>query len=185
MPDSSSLLDNVVQHEPDSRKGPNIAQRGKRFYGAVHEAAILFVVACILGLGYNAIRGSGVFGSTSAAPAQLSGTADASPTFITYEEAATIYASGNALFVDARNEYDYKLGHIKGAINIPIKEFENRLSLLGTYRKDSQLVAYCDGVECGSSIDLGKRLTGAGFSNVKIFFGGWSDWKMHDQPIDR
>jgi len=185
MPDSSSLPNNVGRREPISWQGPIVDRRGNPFHETVLEAAVLFIVACILGLGYNAITGRGVFGFAPAAPVQLSGSVEPAPTFITFEEAVKFYTSGKAVFVDARNEYDYKVGHIKGAINIPLKEFDNRRSLLGTYRKDSLLIAYCDGVECGSSIDLGRRLAGAGFNHVKIFFGGWNEWRMHDQPIEQ
>ena len=183
MPDSSSLPNNAGTREPISWHGPIIDRRSNTFHRTVLEATVLFIVACILGLGYSAIRGKGVFGIAPTTQAVLSGAAEPAPTFITYEEAVKFYTSGKAVFVDARNEYDYNLGHIKGAINIPLKEFDNRRSILDTYRKDSLLIAYCDGVECGSSIDLGRRLAGAGFIDVKIFFGGWNEWKTHDQPI--
>jgi 3-mercaptopyruvate sulfurtransferase SseA len=46
------------------------------------------------------------------------------------------------------------------------------------------LVAYCDGQECNSSINLALKLDSLGYSNVKIFFGGWREWTNSSQPTE-
>jgi len=154
----------------------------RSFREPLREATVLFLVSCVLGLGYNGLTRKGMFAaaSSSSAPSQVA--AEPTPAFITYEEAAELYGSGKAIFVDARHEYDYNLGHIKGAINIPLGDFDARPQLISGIQKTSLLVVYCDGAECNSSIDLGRKLAAAGYANVKIFFGGWREWQMHNQP---
>lgn len=100
------------------------------------------------------------------------------------QEAQELFQSGTALFVDSRHEFDYKLGHIKGAVNIPLKDFGTRMDVLAKLPRDRTLVTYCDGAECNSSIELASRLHMAGFSGVKIFFEGWNVWKSLNLPTE-
>ena len=96
-----------------------------------------------------------------------------------------MYQTGSALFVDARHDFDYKLGHIKGALNVPLKEYDGTKSLLASVPKDRLIIAYCDGAECNSSIELSAKLMNDGFKNVRIFFGGWHDWLSARLPTEK
>ena len=49
-------------------------------------------------------------------------------------------AAGTAIALDVRFASDYKLAHIKGAVNIPLNELENRLKELPTNKR---IVTYC------------------------------------------
>lgn len=106
------------------------------------------------------------------------------PVAITVDQAYKIFLSGKGLFIDARMEIEYNLGHIKGAINIPLKKFEENLAKLKTYDKNTIFVCYCDGSGCDLSIDLAKKLHENGFKNVKIFYSGWNDWKEKNYPME-
>jgi predicted sulfurtransferase len=48
------------------------------------------------------------------------------------------------LIVDTRGEYEYRQGHIPGAINIPQEQFDN-IEALMPKDKDMQIVFYCRG----------------------------------------
>ena len=61
-------------------------------------------------------------------------------TRILLQEAKAAYDAGNVVIVDTRDANAYKAEHIKGAINIPSAEFENRYKELP---KDKQIIAYC------------------------------------------
>ncbi|HEY9187939.1 MAG TPA: rhodanese-like domain-containing protein [Bacteroidota bacterium] len=106
------------------------------------------------------------------------------PVAITVDQAYKIFLSGRGVFIDARMEIEYNLGHIKGAINIPLKKFEENLAKLKTYDKNTIFVCYCDGSGCDLSIDLAKKLHENGFKNVKIFYSGWNDWKEKNYPME-
>ncbi len=144
-----------------------------RKHTAIREALIIVISSTILGVGYTVVMKKGFF----ALPPSVAGTTVA-PAFISYEEAVSLYDAG-ALFVDARHEYDFKFGHIKGAINVPLADFVLQNSSLANTSKDRVIVTYCDGAECNSSIELAKKLSDAGFTNVKMFFGGWNEWRQH------
>lgn len=145
---------------------------------AVREAMIIVLASAALGFSYSFVIKKGLF----LPPTPLIATAQTvvPPEFISYEEAIKLFNEGTALFADARNEYDYKLGHIPGAVNVPLKEFALQTSTLATIPKDKLIITYCDGEDCNSSIELAQKLSEAGFTNVRMFFGGWNEWQQHN-----
>ena len=153
-----------------------------RYKKSIREALIILLASTVLGFAHTIVMKKGLF----APPSRIALSQQVvAPVFVSYEEAVDLFNSGSALFVDTRHEYDYKLGHIKGAINVPLKDFELAKSPLATLPKDKLLVTYCDGAECNSSIELAQKLSDAGFTNVKMFFGGWNEWQSHQQQTER
>lgn len=104
---------------------------------------------------------------------------------ISRDEAGSLFESGSAVFVDARHDFDFNLGHIKGAINVPLKDYDVKKSALDGIPKDRTMIAYCDGAECNSSIELSVKLMKDGYKNVRIFFGGWREWVDANLPIEK
>jgi rhodanese-related sulfurtransferase len=100
-------------------------------------------------------------------------------------KAKELFESGLVLFLDSRHEYEYNAGHIRGAVNVPLNKFINGDEFLGGIPRDKTLVVYCDGSECNSSIELAIKLEESGFINVKIFFGGWKEWKSSGLPVEK
>jgi rhodanese-related sulfurtransferase len=148
----------------------------------MNEAGMLLLVAATLGFIYTAAFEKGVFARpspTAESPGFLA------PAMVTLDQAQAYFNSGTALFVDARHEFDYKLGHIKGAINVPLKTYQTNKSALDTLTKNRLVVAYCDGAECNSSIELSVKLAKDGYTNVKMFFGGWREWSASNLPIEK
>ncbi len=142
---------------------------------------MILLAATALGFIYTAATEKGMFGN---AIIRTASTGPHAPIMISSEEAQKFFEESSALFVDARREFDFKLGHIKGAINIPLKDFDARKETLALVPKDKQVVTYCDGAECNSSIELAAKLHTLGFTNVKIFFGGWREWEAHHLPTE-
>ena len=95
------------------------------------------------------------------------------------------YESHNALFIDARHEFDFQAGHIRGAVNVALNQYETQRTRLNGISKDKLLIVYCDGAECNSSIELTVKLMESGFSNVKVFFGGWQEWISAKLPLEK
>lgn len=151
---------------------------------ALREAGLLLVVAAGLGFIYTAATEKGVFSRPSALKTWTVRPGQA-PLMTSNQEAWSLYQGGKAIFVDARHEFDFKLGHIKGAVNIPLKDFESKKAALDTIPKDKLIVAYCDGAECNSSIELSVKLAMNGFRNVRIFFDGWRDWTAMNLPTEK
>ena len=108
------------------------------------------------------------------------------PPAITLSEAMTKYQSPQVIFLDARLEGDYKAGHIKNALNLPYEELGNFWDKVALQLSpDKEIVTYCDGTECENSLFLARELKQKGFTKVFIFFGGWSEWKKAELPIEK
>jgi rhodanese-related sulfurtransferase len=149
----------------------------------VIEAGMIVMAALLLSFMFTGIMGKGLFrvlpaSNDSRAPEAVGST------FLTYDEALGLYLRKRALFIDARYAYDFVAGHIRGAVSIPLHEFDKNHPILTVLPKDQMLVVYCDGVGCNSSAELAKMLHGFGYANVKVFFGGWNEWLAHKQPTE-
>ncbi len=144
----------------------------------------LLLMASAIGFIYTAATEKGLFARSSPRTATVLGTVQA-PSTISREEAWSLYQAGTAVFVDARHDFDFKLGHIKGAINLPLKDYDLRRSVLSGIVPDRLIVAYCDGAECNSSIGLSVKLMKDGYKNVRIFFGGWREWEAAHLPVEK
>ncbi len=155
-----------------------------RLRQAMHEAVLLLLVAAALGFIYTAAVEKGLF-ARLAPPRTAESAGLLAPAMITRDQAQVYFNSGTAVFIDARHEFDYKLGHIRGAINIPLRTYGTKKAVLDTIPRNRLLVAYCDGAECNSSIELSVKLAKDGYTNVKMFFGGWREWTASNLPIDK
>ena len=104
------------------------------------------------------------------------------PQAIKLEQAFALY-NKNVLFIDARDESDYLMGHITGSINVPFEDLDNYKQELEQIPKDKPVVVYCAGTECDLSELLGDILYEKGFKQVYVFFGGWVEWQNANYPI--
>lgn len=88
------------------------------------------------------------------------------------------------LIVDVRSadEFSGELGHIKGAINIPLPDFKQRLGELNSYvEKDIALVCRTDVRSAKASLILAKH----GFHKVHVVRGGMVAWNESGFSIER
>ncbi len=106
--------------------------------------------------------------------------------FIMLPEAEGLFSMNEALFIDSRNDEAFKAGHIAGAVNIPYEE-KSETPILDELLipKERILVVYCDGSECQSSVGLSTILHEQGFTDIRVFFGGWKEWQVEGLPIEK
>ncbi len=77
----------------------------------------------------------------------------------------------NPIIIDIRNSYDYNLGHIKGAINIP---YYNLINNHGHYLKREDIYyLYCSNGR--QSLEIVKRLNYFGYYTINIK-GGYEEY---------
>jgi len=150
---------------------------------AVVEATIIVAAAVTLGMTYAAATGTGLFQASPAATSAPA-PADVGSPYLTLEQAEDLYRRQSGLFIDSRHPDDFVAGHIRGAINVPLHDFGDNHPILSILAPDQMLVTYCDGEDCNSSADLAASLRAYGFSNVRVFFGGWKAWREHKQPTE-
>ena len=87
---------------------------------------------------------------------------------------------GDVVILDVRPEDEYGLGHLPGALNIPLRQLEQRLAELPRKR---QIVAYCRGPYCVLSFEAVAELRAWGF-NVRRLEQGFPEWKAAGLPIE-
>ena len=100
---------------------------------------------------------------------------------LTREELKSMLDNGNVTLIEVLNEDEYKKSHIKGAINIPLKEIGTRAK--EQFTEDEKIVVYCADFECSASPTAAKKLEDMGFSSVYDFTGGKKDWKEAGLPM--
>ncbi|MEQ1864204.1 MAG: metalloregulator ArsR/SmtB family transcription factor [Micropepsaceae bacterium] len=82
--------------------------------------------------------------------------------------------------LDVRPEEEFALGHLPGAINIPLKVLERRLAQLPRGR---EIVSYCRGPYCVLSFEAVALLRERGFK-IRRFEDGFPEWAAHGLPIE-
>jgi rhodanese-related sulfurtransferase len=99
--------------------------------------------------------------------------------------AKQIYDSGKAVFVDARSREDYEDGHIKGAVSLPVGQFDESINTFrGQYSTYSSIVTYCSGRTCEDSHRLAHLLFDEGYTNVTVMIDGYPGWESEGYPIE-
>lgn len=85
--------------------------------------------------------------------------------------------------VDARSGMEYRMGHIPGALHLPL--WKTLFRLLGVLPQDKsrQLVLYC---ESGARAELvGSLLTKRGYSKISYLDGDMAGWRRAGLPLEK
>jgi len=151
---------------------------------ATRESVLIVCAAVVLGFSYTLFAGKGFFGSSKTTGIAPSHGAGPAPTPISLTEARTLFETGGAIFVDSRHHFDFRRGHIRSAVNIPLANFESAQKTVAALPRDKVIIVYCDGSECNSSIELAAKLYEQGFGGVRFFWGGWQDWVSNKLPTE-
>jgi len=72
---------------------------------------------------------------------------------------------GKVTVLDVRPVEEYRAGHIPGALSVPLKELERRLS---EFPHDREVVAYCRGPYCVLAVEAVEILRARGFKAVRL-----------------
>lgn len=153
------------------------------------EALIICTLAAAVGLSLNFPMVMNAFGGktvvtpklvkppVSSGPVASTAADFAYPDPIELDEIDELLAEG-ALLVDARNSADYAKAHLEKAVSLPLGELDTRLSeFSASVAKERVLIIYCNGFGCPDSFDLGVILIKEGFQNVRVFEGGFPQWR--------
>ncbi|MBI4871187.1 MAG: rhodanese-like domain-containing protein [Candidatus Riflebacteria bacterium] len=103
---------------------------------------------------------------------------------INLAQAKRLYDSGSAVFVDARTNVEYEVGHLPGALpDLTLEGAATARRRLEPY-PGKVVVTYCHGTDCHLSDKAAETLFEWGFTRVCIFFGGWDEWRTAGYPVE-
>ncbi|MBA1148864.1 metalloregulator ArsR/SmtB family transcription factor [Ectothiorhodospiraceae bacterium WFHF3C12] len=86
---------------------------------------------------------------------------------------------GVVTVLDVRPQDEFEAGHVPGAINIPLKDLENRIAELSP---EQEIVAYCRGPWCVLSFEAVAELRARGFT-VRRLQDGLPEWRAAGLPV--
>jgi rhodanese-related sulfurtransferase len=87
---------------------------------------------------------------------------------------------GLVTVLDVRPEDEFALGHISGAVNIPLGKLKHRL---GELPADREVIAYCRGPYCVLSFEAVAALRARGYLARRLE-DGYPEWKAAGLPIE-
>jgi rhodanese-related sulfurtransferase len=100
------------------------------------------------------------------------------------ETAKELFDRG-VLFVDVRNNGDFKSGHIPGAIHVNVRESTFEAIFVKVAKKDQEVVIYCRGSSCTRSPLAISKAKSLGFEKLYYFQKGYPGWKSAGYPIEK
>jgi rhodanese-related sulfurtransferase/predicted transcriptional regulator len=87
---------------------------------------------------------------------------------------------GLVTVLDVRPEDEFRLGHVPGAVNVPLSKLNAWLS---STRKKLEIVAYCRGPYCVMSFEAVAELRANGFKARRLE-DGYPEWKAAGLPVN-
>lgn len=99
---------------------------------------------------------------------------------VSREELASRMKDGLVTVIDVRPADEFALGHLPGAINLPLSELDSRLPALQTGR---EIVAYCRGAWCVMSFEAVAELRRRGFTARRLE-DGLPEWKAAGMAVE-
>lgn len=137
----------------------------------------ILILGAMLGLGINAVSSRGI----PLWPPKVRANSVGTPISVT--QAYQQWKLGTAVFLDAREPADYAAGHIANALNLPAQSFSSHFGAIAPMLTPaSELIVYCDGIECELSHRVAGELRRLGYTNLQLVLNGWSQWSSSGFP---
>lgn len=107
------------------------------------------------------------------------------PVPIELEAVKQLHDAKAALFIDAREDWEFAEGRIPGAISLPHEEAITDPALLEQLETGGRpIVTYCGGGTCEVSLALAWELLGVGHSRIAVYMGGYPEWVNAGYPVE-
>ena len=99
---------------------------------------------------------------------------------LSVSQATRLQNDGDALFLDIRDNQQFKSGHLTDAKNIPLKSLSGKLSELSK-QKEKPIIVYCEaGMRSGKACGILRK---AGFIDLYVLSGGMAAWEKANLPL--
>ncbi|HMD13231.1 MAG TPA: rhodanese-like domain-containing protein [Bacteroidota bacterium] len=103
---------------------------------------------------------------------------------ITLDQLKRLLEQKRGILFDARNDDEYRKGHIKGARNIPALDAGKHFVELAVIPRDTLVLIYCSNSECPLGRSLAEFLGVMEFKNIYLYDDGWDGWQKAGMPVD-
>lgn len=84
--------------------------------------------------------------------------------------------TASVVLVDSRLPMQYELGHIPGAINMPVTDERVDRAVREHGLRKRSVIVYCSSARCDAAEITAERLRRAGCQDVAIYPDGWEGW---------
>jgi rhodanese-related sulfurtransferase len=153
---------------------------------SLKEALYILIVVVPLAFIVNQIRSDGL-------PLWPMPKPEATPAIIAEEDGALSmkdavkkFQEKGTLFLDARASEDYHAGHIVGALNLPVHQFDAHfLGVVEQLEASRVIITYCGGKDCTQGRDLALILREMEFKSVYFLVDGWTEWTSQGLPTEK
>lgn len=98
---------------------------------------------------------------------------------VTREALLEMFRAGTVTVLDVRPPDEFALGHLPGAVNVPLRELEARLA---EFDPALEIVAYCRGPYCVLSYEAVAALRARGFKARRLE-DGLPEWRASGLPV--
>lgn len=99
---------------------------------------------------------------------------------VRFPELRTLLRSRQVTLLDVRPAGEYRAGHIKGAISVPVGELRKRRREIPKRR---EVIAYCRGRYCVYSLEAVTLLRKLGY-RARRTREGYAEWKAAGRPVE-
>lgn len=167
---------NASQHLQRLRRGGLVVSRrdGKRMLYSLSCTEVLTLLAALRGIGERHLA------EARRTIKQYFDERDALEP-VGPEELTRGLKKGAILLLDVRPEREFELGHLQGALNVPLKDLIGRLKGLP---RDKRIVAYCRGPWCVLAFEAVALLRKRGY-DVRRLDGGFPEFAAAGVPANR
>lgn len=160
----------------------------------ITQASIILVLSIIAGVAFNGFSESPLpifknYDLVEAENLEDNDVNESQPVHVSEIDIDTLkylVESGETLLLDARTAADFNLGHLPGALSLPVYEFDRTFKdVEDLLDKEKTIITYCSSVTCIDSTLLAKKLYRSGFQNIFVYRGGFEEWTESDNPIEK
>jgi len=150
--------------------------RSRRYGLSFAQCGVLALLAFAVGLSYHFVSDEGFLAHADATDSVVQAHSGNFLAKVSKKELQQLL-NGTGVIIDARGESDFQVGHIEGAISIPVNSTDEQFRQSTTQiDKNKPVVVYCQSRGCVYDQTIALKLIAAGFTDVAIFKGGWVEW---------
>jgi ArsR family transcriptional regulator len=101
------------------------------------------------------------------------------------DEFTAAHAAGTILVVDVRGATSHRMGHIPGAISVPVRDVAKSIDVVRTKARGRRVVTYCSCPDEHLSNQAAVELSKRGITNVAALVGGYLEWLAVGGKVER